>query len=123
MYEGEVKFVHHPESRSEVDLIPSQFVNDNFHGKGKYVFADGETYEGDFQDDVFCGVGVYHFAEGDVYEGEYVGDIMHGKGKYTFVDGRIYDGEFKAGRFDGKVRVCLCTMVWLCLPWFACAFH
>ena len=44
------------------------FYNDNFQGKGRYTYADGEWYEGEFANDVFHGYGEYGFAVGDLYK-------------------------------------------------------
>ena len=46
------------------------------HGKGTYIFANGDTYEGDFKE-----------------------NKMHGEGKYTWTSGRFYEGLFE----DGKI--------------------
>jgi hypothetical protein len=35
------------------DVYTGNFVNGKFHGKGKYTFADGTVYEGDFARDRF----------------------------------------------------------------------
>lgn len=38
-------------------------------GKGKYVWANQNVYEGTFVSDKMCGNGKLIFANGDVYEG------------------------------------------------------
>ena len=46
------------------------------HGRGKFTFADGSTYEGD-----------------------YVTGEMHGRGKYTVASGDVYhDGHWENGK-------------------------
>lgn len=62
-----------------------------FHGKGKYHFNDGSTYEGDWERDHMHGTGTYRFTaesdssesnamNGSYYEGQFLGDKFHGKG-------------------------------------------
>ena len=40
---------------------------------GKYRWADGNSYEGDFVDDSRDGFGVYRWLDGSIYEGQFVG--------------------------------------------------
>ena len=40
------------------------------HGKGKFTWADGSYYEGDFEEGVFQGTGIYYFKE---YNKKYTG--------------------------------------------------
>ena len=44
--------------------------------------------------------GKYTFANGDIYEGQWQDGKMHGQGKYTFVSGAIYEGQWR----DGKMQ-------------------
>ena len=44
------------------------------------------------------GNGKYWWADGRYYEGDYKYDKKHGKGKFIWLDGREYDGEW----IDGK---------------------
>lgn len=45
------------------------------HGKGKYIFASvngkSDVYVGDWRDDRQYGRGFYLYANGDLYEGEF----------------------------------------------------
>ena len=45
------------------------------HGKGKYSYADGNVYEGDWKDGKKHGKGKYSWASGDVYEGDVFVDV------------------------------------------------
>ena len=56
------------------------FVEDDCHGKGKFIFASGNVYEGDFVEDKRHGKGTLTFADGDVYEGSWKKDKAHGQG-------------------------------------------
>ena len=45
------------------------------------------------------GRGKYTFADGNVYEGEWKNDKMEGRGKFTFADGRVgHDGMWRDGQ-------------------------
>ena len=39
------------------------------NGKGKYVWANGNKYEGDWTDNMINGYGKYTWSDGRVYEG------------------------------------------------------
>ena len=68
-------------------------------GRGKYTFADGDVYEGEYKNGKKEGRGKFTFASGDVYEGEYKNDKKEGRGKYTFADGRVgHDGMWRDGQ-------------------------
>jgi hypothetical protein len=99
------------------------------HGRGKYVYRNGDSYEGDFADGRKDGLGTYVFADGDRYEGDFAkgqregrGTLFHladtpskgaryegqwkrgkkdGEGKYLFADGRRYEGAFKNDQYNG----------------------
>ena len=45
------------------------------HGTGKYVYADGSTYDGQWLDSKMHGKGVYMFANGNKYDGEWAEDV------------------------------------------------
>jgi hypothetical protein len=47
-------------------------------GIGKYVFADGNVYEGKFELGKFNGPGVLTYSNGVMYEGEFKDDCRHG---------------------------------------------
>jgi hypothetical protein len=45
-------------------------VNGKHHGKGRFVYSDGSTYDGDWIDDNRHDKGVMRWVDGSVYEGE-----------------------------------------------------
>ncbi len=104
------------------------------HGRGKMVFACGDTYEGDWSKDKKHGrgCGKYVWANGDTYEGDWSEGKRHGRGVYTFaVDGETclpgcnyswnagdkYDGGFKA-----EVRHGACTYTFFNEETFNCTW-
>lgn len=82
-----------------------QWEADTQHGRGKQIWTDGRTFEGDFVHGKFDGYGkmVWHTQKGLlVYEGQYKADLKHGSGKFAWGDGRIYDGEWNRGMRHGR---------------------
>jgi hypothetical protein len=80
------------------------------HGKGKYTYANGDIYEGDFAYNKYSHEGEPHgkgkmtFTNGDIYEGDFFDSRITGKGKYTYTDGSFYEGEVAGGTFNGRGR-------------------
>ena len=87
------------------DTYEGDIVGDNFHGKGKYTYADGEIYEGDFANNNPHGKGKTTFTDGGTYEGDFVDGKYHGKAKSTWPDGRVYIGEYTDGKRTGKGKM------------------
>ena len=75
------------------------------HGKGKYVFATGDIFEGSFVQGKIHGPGKYSYANGSSYHGEFVDGKRHGKGRLTQADGSYYEGDFEEGHFHGKGKM------------------
>lgn len=97
------------------------------HGEGQVLFANGSTYVGGFSHDMLNGYGVLtdeatgtvysgHFKDdmrdgvavftypGGTYEGEYVNNKRHGQGKETDDAGNVFIGQFENGDFVlGKI--------------------
>jgi len=75
------------------------------HGKGKYVYEDGETYEGDLANGLRHGKGKYTLPNGLIYEGDFVDDKIQGKGKLTYPEGHVYEGDFVDYMRQGKWKL------------------
>jgi hypothetical protein len=71
-------------------------------GFGKFQYANGDVYEGEFYDDKREGFGVYKWKTGEKFIGESIGNVFTGFGVMTFADGTKYVGDFKDGEFDGE---------------------
>ncbi len=76
-----------------------------YTGKGKYTFANGDIYEGDFVNGELTGKGKYTFTNGDIYEGKFAYGELTGKGKYTWTSGEIYEGDFVDGKRTGRGKL------------------
>ncbi|OWM82463.1 hypothetical protein CDL15_Pgr002037 [Punica granatum] len=64
-------------------------------GFGKYVWADGCVYEGEWRLGMRHGSGKISWPSGAVYEGEFSGGYIHGTGTYTGSGGFIYKGRWR----------------------------
>lgn len=82
------------------------FKNGRKDGVGKFIFDNGDVYDGDVRNDEFQGngkpfrnnrIGTMEWADGNTYTGDFKMGLMQGRGKYTFRTGKIYAGNFKDG--------------------------
>ena len=83
----------------------SSFSSENpipkgFTGKGKYIYDDGDIFEGDIYSG-FMSEGKKIFTNGDIYEGEFLNGIPNGKGKMTYANGKVKKGKWKFGQLKG----------------------
>jgi hypothetical protein len=81
------------------DLYYGDWKDGMMHGRGTLVVAiNGVIYEGFFVQNEFNGKGVYIYNNGNVYKGEFVNGYRHGKGKMDFADGRSMKGIWANGK-------------------------
>jgi hypothetical protein len=72
-------------------------------GHGRWTFADGDAYDGEWKGGCMHGKGVYRFHNGVTYEGDFVKGLQHGVGTMFYADIRDkYVGEWKNGKRHGK---------------------
>ena len=69
------------------------------NGRGIYLYADGNRYEGDFQNGLPNGTGKISYYNGDVYEGEIENGFLHGKGMMISANGNKVQGIWESGKF------------------------
>ena len=75
-----------------------EWKNDKAHGKGIFIFPNGEKfikYTGEWIDGEFDGQGRLIYADGREYMGEFKDDTFNEQGELTYTDGKKYIGEFK----------------------------
>jgi hypothetical protein len=70
-------------------------------GKGRFVWSNGDTYEGDFLGGTRTGKGMFRWVNGDTYEGEFLNGARTGKGAIRWANGERYEGEFLDGHMEG----------------------
>lgn len=74
------------------DVYEGSWVNDKRHGFGVLWSNSGEGYIGDWEDDECHGRGT-EINTRVVYEGDFVNGVKSGKGKFIYKDGSYYEGE------------------------------
>ena len=77
-------------------------VPGTYEGRGTYLYASNDVYEGEYRAGKRDGRGVYMYAGGDVYEGEYKAGKMEGRGTYRLADGTAEVGRYFAGSDVGE---------------------
>lgn len=97
------------EVNSKLPPCPSDGVFDKCFGS--YTFGPntdwaGDTYNGEWKNDQFHGFGKYKFADGSIYEGMHQDGYQHGSGTYTSAEnGAVYVGEYEKGKRSGYFEV------------------
>src|SRR5205809_543791 len=90
--------------QEEIDRLIKSFENiymgdwkqDKFHGKGTYIFKNGDRYEGEVFNGTKFGKGLYYYGNGNRYDGEWADDRRNGKGTYIYhTIGEWYEGDWK----------------------------
>ncbi len=75
------------------------------HGRGICYYSDKSVYEGYFVSDLFEGSnGKFVWANGDVYFGDWKNGKMDGEGMFTHHDGHFLKGKFKNNYHYDKER-------------------
>lgn len=59
-----------------------EWKDDDQHGQGEYIYANGNRYKGQWDHDKKDGIGTFTWATGNAYKGEWRDDVRHGKGHY-----------------------------------------
>ncbi|GLE11690.1 hypothetical protein PINS_up024259 [Pythium insidiosum] len=73
-----------------------------FHGRGRAVFREGFTYEGDFVIGRMHGHGRIEWRSGVTYDGSVIDNEIQGHGTYTWPNGSTYTGDVRNGRRHGR---------------------
>ena len=78
-------------------------MDDEEHGRGVKVWADGSRYDGEFRDGKPHGRGVYVTTESDRYEGDWRDGKANGSGTLQ-KNGQSYSGYWTNGCFKQGER-------------------
>lgn len=81
-------------------LLEGTFVNGKLE-YGKKFIRDGGVYEGQLKDMEFCGKGKFTYADGKTYEGDYLHNKKNGYGVYKW-EGKVYEGPWVDGKMHGQ---------------------
>ena len=77
---------------------------DCVNGKGKAVYPNGDTYDGDFVNAIPQGFGTFYFNNGNIYTGQMLNSEFQGKGKMSWKMGSVYEGDFVNNKREGEGR-------------------
>ena len=72
------------------------------NGFGKFIYSDGDIYEGNFKSSYRHGQGKYVYIEGDIYDGIWVWSDRQGLGYYQWPSGNEYIGYWSSNQQEGK---------------------
>ena len=78
------------------------WANDKREGQGTNTYANGNTYQGYYKNGKKEGLGVYKWKNGDLYSGYWKNDMKNGNGTYDFANGDVYEGMFENDKINGK---------------------
>ena len=73
------------------------------HGRGRYIYGDGDYYIGEWKEDRYNGEGTYYYINGDRYEGGWEDGNKYGQGTY-YRDGHKYTGQFDGSKGQGEIN-------------------
>merc|ERR1712187_437415 len=79
-----------------------QFIQNEFHGRGGFIWADGRRYVGAWRHNMMHGEGFFSWTDGRIYFGSYVDDKKHGLGRFAWPDGRSWVGYWAEGKQHGE---------------------
>ena len=85
---------------SDGEFYLGYWANDKREGKGTNTYSNGNIYNGEYKNGKKDGQGEFKWNNGDMYKGSWKNDMKDGKGVYTFSNGDIYDGYFKMDKID-----------------------
>ena len=72
------------------------------NGKGKYSWANGNYYSGDWVNNKREGSGEFKFNEGSLFNGEWINNKRNGYGKFISSSGENFEGIYKNDMRNGK---------------------
>ena len=72
------------------------------HGRGKYRFSDGGSFDGELKKGITHGYGISILSDGSRYEGQFIEGRVEGQGVETLPDGSRYQGFLKNNEYHGK---------------------
>lgn len=85
------------------DEYVGNWKNGEKEGEGTYIFATGSKYTGEFKNGKRYGKGTYIWSDGEKHTGQWMNDKQYGEGSYYRKDGSVLTGVWKEGKYQGKI--------------------
>lgn len=83
-----------------------EWLSDKKTGKGIYHnIANNEKYEGQYLDNEKHGYGTFFYKYGDKFSGEWVNGNKHGNGTFTFQNGTVIEGKWQDDKLNGPGKI------------------
>jgi len=104
---GVIRYFEYGTTRFDGSYYDGEMKYDTFCGKGTRVYANKESYQGDWKRQgswklgIKRGHGVYKFENGTVYDGQWDDDCMEGEGRCVYWNGDVYQGNWRGGKRHG----------------------
>jgi hypothetical protein len=83
-------------------LYEGSYKNGIPDGKGKWIYPNGNSYEGEIKENKLAGKGIYKYANGTVIEGSFLNGSADGYAKASYTNGDNYEGNWVQGNRTGK---------------------
>lgn len=86
-----------------ISFADAQCIEGNcFTGSGKFIFKNGDNYNGAWLKGKMDGQGSYTWKNGDVYKGAFIEGEMEGRGSMTWKNGDRYIGTWEHSKMQGR---------------------
>jgi hypothetical protein len=96
-------------------LYDGEWRNDAMQGQGdnRFVFENGDTYEGPMLDNMRHGEGTLKFADGSCYDGAFNNGVRQGFGRLTEGSGDVFEGEWYGDKKHGPGTLYALSRGWV----------
>ena len=80
------------------------------HGTGKFIYQNGDTYDGEWVNDLKEGEGTYTYKnDSHTYIGSFLKNEFNGWGTLNIIGGGKYEGEWKSLIILTSLKLSLCV--------------
>eukprot|EP01126_Amoeba_proteus_P065871 TRINITY_DN9440_c0_g1_i1.p1 TRINITY_DN9440_c0_g1~~TRINITY_DN9440_c0_g1_i1.p1 ORF type:complete len:217 (-),score=52.42 TRINITY_DN9440_c0_g1_i1:74-724(-) len=81
----------------------------NQEGHGKFIWDNGDIYEGGYKNDLRDGIGTFTWYNNNVYTGEWKEGRRTGVGRFTWSNGDVHEGKWFDSRMTGEGSLTWCN--------------